>query len=180
MNTATATHVGLYVTCLIDLMRPSVGFASVRLLEAAGYQVDVPSTQTCCGQPAFNAGDLDGARKLAHNILNAFERFDYVVVPSGSCAAMLKVHLPQLFSDPGEKQRANAFSERVYELTQFLVVVAKVSQLQTTFNRRVAYHDSCSGKRELHISDEPRQLLRSIDGLLNGLTRNNPRPGKTT
>jgi len=91
--------VGLFVTCLVDLYRPSVGFAAVKLLEQAGCRVEVPSAQTCCGQPAYNNGDDEHARKLALQVLEAFEEFDYIVGPSGSCLGMIRCHYPELFAD---------------------------------------------------------------------------------
>ncbi len=158
-------HVGLYVTCLVDIMRPSVAFATIKILEAAGCRVSVPDTQTCCGQPAFNSGDLKSARALASTVFNTFEHFDYVVAPSGSCAAMLKVHLPTLFSDSEDKARATRFADRVFELTAFLVHLTGRAQLENAYVGRVAYHDGCSGKRELGLGEGPRQLLQTIDGL---------------
>ena len=160
-----AHHVGLYVSCLVDLMRPSVGFASVKLLETAGCQVTVPKTQTCCGQPAYNSGDVASARVLAQAVLEHFEQFDYVVVPSGSCAAMLKVHMPTLFANHKDQHRAVALAGRVFELTQFLVHVEKFDAVEATFRGKVAYHDGCSSLRELAIEAEPRQLLRKVSGV---------------
>ena len=158
-------HVGLYVTCLVDIMRPSVAFASIKVLEAAGCRVSVPEAQTCCGQPALNSGDLNTARALADNVLTTFEDFDYIVAPSGSCAAMLKVHLPTLYSTDEDKARATRFSDRVFELTSFLSHIAGGQKLKSSYTGRVAYHDGCSGKRELGLSQAPRQVLRAIDGL---------------
>ena len=139
-------RVGLFVTCLVDIMRPSVGFAAVRLLEAAGCDVEVPPAQTCCGQPAYNSGDRETARALALQTIAAFDGFDYVVAPSGSCAAMLKVHYPRLLADDAEAAaRAVSFAERVHELVSFLVDVRKLTAVPGTFSGRVAYHDGCSG-----------------------------------
>jgi L-lactate dehydrogenase complex protein LldE len=158
-------RVGLFVTCLVDLFRPSVGFASVRLLEAAGCDVFVPAAQTCCGQPAYNSGDRDAARALALQAIEAFEGFDYVVAPSGSCAAMLKVHYPRLLAeDPEAGLRARAFAERVQELVSFLVDVRKLEAVPGTFTGRVTYHDGCSGLRELGIKRQPRELLKRLAG----------------
>jgi L-lactate dehydrogenase complex protein LldE len=157
-------RVGLFVTCLVDILRPSVGFAAVRLLEAAGCDVVVP-LQTCCGQPAYNSGDRDTARALALQTIAAFEGFDYVVAPSGSCAAMLKVHYPRLLAGDAEASpRARAFAERVYELVSFLVDVRKLEAVPGTFSGRVTYHDGCSGLRELGIKRQPRELLERLKG----------------
>jgi L-lactate dehydrogenase complex protein LldE len=159
-------RVALFVTCLVDLMRPSVGFAAVRLLEAAGCAVDVPTAQTCCGQPAYNNGDCASARMLAKQTIAACEGFDYVVAPSGSCAAMLKLHYPRLFAgDAAMERRARAFAERVYELTSFLVDVRKLKAVPGRYSGRVACHDGCSGLRELGIARQPRALLAAVEGL---------------
>ena len=158
-------RVALFVTCLVDIVRPSVGFAAVRLLEAAGCDVFVPQAQTCCGQPAYNSGDRDAARALALQTIAAFAGFDYVVVPSGSCAAMLKVHYPRLLSDDAEAgARARGFAERVHELVSFLVDVRKLAAVPGTFAGRVTYHDGCSGLRELGIKRQPRELLAQLSG----------------
>jgi len=157
-------RVALFVTCLVDLHRPTVGFAAVRLLEQAGCQVEVPRAQTCCGQPAYNSGDRVTARDIAEGILDAFGSYDYVVVPSGSCGGMLKHHLPHLFDgDPNLRARADALAERTFELVTFLVDVMGVERLQTRhIGGSVTYHDGCSGLRELGIKEQPRRLLQSI------------------
>ncbi|HEY8245981.1 MAG TPA: (Fe-S)-binding protein [Hyphomicrobium sp.] len=163
---ARRPRVGLFVTCLVDLMRPSVGFAAVRLLEAAGCEVLVPRVQTCCGQPAYNSGDKCSAKSLALQTIAAFEGFDYVVAPSGSCAAMLKLHYPHLMSgDEDAGRRARAFAERVHELAAFLVDVRGMSTVPGAFVGRVTYHDGCSGLRELKIKQQPRRLLAAVEGL---------------
>lgn len=158
--------VGLFVTCLVDLFRPSVGFAAIKLLENAGARVEVPQSQTCCGQPAYNSGDRADAKAIARAAIEAFEHFDYVVAPSGSCAGMLRVHYPKLFADePDFTARANALAAKSYELTSFLVEVLKVESVQARLPGAVTYHDSCSSLRELHVRDAPRRLLKSIDNL---------------
>jgi L-lactate dehydrogenase complex protein LldE len=159
-------RVGLFVTCLVDVMRPSIGFAAVRLLEAAGCEVAVPAAQTCCGQPAYNGGDRESAKALALQTVEAFAGFDYVVAPSGSCAAMLKLHYPRLMAgDDGAERRARALAERIYELTSFLIDVRGLSTVPGTFAGRVTYHDGCSGLRELGIEHQPRALLDAVTGL---------------
>ncbi len=159
-------RVGLFVTCLVDLYRPTVGFAAIRLLEQAGCQVEVPRAQTCCGQPAYNTGDRATSRDLARGILDAFGGFDYVVVPSGSCGGMLREHLPHLFDDdPNLKARAAALAARSYELVAFLVDVRGVSVVDAAYAGTVTYHDSCAGLRELGVKDQPRRLLGSVAGL---------------
>lgn len=159
-------RVGLFVTCLVDLFRPSVGFASVKLIEDAGCTVEAPAAQTCCGQPAYNSGDRADARAIAQNVIRTFEDFDYVVAPSGSCAGMLKKHYPALFAeDRVWKAKADKFSSKVFELVSFLVDVMGVSAVDARFSGSVTYHDSCSGLRELGVSGQPRKLLSSVEGL---------------
>lgn len=158
-------RVGLFVTCLVDLMRPTVGFAAAKLIEASGCTVDVPSGQTCCGQPAYNSGQNATATDLARQTIKSFDGFDYVVAPSGSCAAMLKVHYPRLFADDREMQaEAAAFAGRVHELLSFLVNVRKMDRVAVSLKARAAYHDSCSGLRELGVKREPRRLLATVSG----------------
>jgi L-lactate dehydrogenase complex protein LldE len=158
-------RVGLFATCLVDLFRPSVGFAAVKLLEDAGCVVSVPS-QTCCGQPAFNSGDRRTARDLALQVMDAFANVDYIVAPSGSCGGMIAKHYPELFEDdPGLRARANAFAAKTHELVSFLVDVLKVESVKAAFPAKVAYHDSCSGLRELGVAKQPRKLLDSVEGV---------------
>jgi L-lactate dehydrogenase complex protein LldE len=158
-------RVGLFVTCLVDLMRPSVGFAAVKLLEAAGCIVEVPE-QTCCGQPAYNSGDRGTTRALAERTIESFRGYDYVVVPSGSCAGMIKVHFPELFSDdPNWLPKADDLAARTHELTSFLVDVLGITSVDATYEGTVTYHDSCSGLRELGVRSQPRLLLSSVKGL---------------
>lgn len=159
-------RVGLFVTCLVDLFRPSVGFAAVKLLEDAGCTVEVPEAQTCCGQPAFNSGDRATTEDLVRGLIDAFEGYDYVVAPSGSCAGMLRVHVPDLFeNDPALAARASEFAGRCHELVSFLVDVMGVKKVDVSLERNVTYHDSCAGLRELKIKRQPRRLLGSIDKL---------------
>jgi L-lactate dehydrogenase complex protein LldE len=163
---SAAPRVGLFVTCLVDLFRPSVGFASVKLLEDAGCTVEVPDVQTCCGQPAYNAGDRKDARSIAIGVLKAFEGYDYVIAPSGSCAGMIKVHYERLFSDDPERAvAARDLAARTWELTSFLADVLKVTALPARYDGTVAYHDSCSSLREMGVRDQPRALLTQIAGV---------------
>jgi L-lactate dehydrogenase complex protein LldE len=158
--------VGLFVTCLVDTMRPSVGFAAVKLLESAGCDVVVPAAQTCCGQPAFNSGDSGDTKPIARQVIDAFANVDYVVIPSGSCAGTIKVHYPELFAD--EPQMASAvkrLAERTWELTSFLEEVMKMRPDGEAYQGVATYHDSCSGLRELGIKAQPRALLASVSGL---------------
>lgn len=158
-------RVALFVTCLVDLFRPSVGFAALKLLEDAGCKVFVPG-QTCCGQPAYNSGDKALAKALARQVIDAFSAYDHVVAPSGSCAAMLAKHYPGLFADdPNLAARANQFAGKVHELASFLTDVLGIEEVAARFDRRVTFHDSCSGLRELGVAAQPRKLLASVDGL---------------
>ncbi len=159
-------RVGLFVTCLVDLMRPGIGFASLRLLESAGCDVFVPGSQTCCGQPAYNAGDSVAARGLALKWLEEFEACDYVVVPSGSCGGMIRVHYPELFpAEHALHPRIEAMAKKTYELTDFLVTVLGVSSVPGDFAGVITYHDCCSGLRELGVKAQPRCLLASMSGV---------------
>jgi len=154
------------VTCLVDLHRPTVGFAAIKLLEQAGCQVEVPRAQTCCGQPAFNSGDRTTARDIARGVLDAFSGYDYVVVPSGSCGGMIKHHLPHLFDDdPNLRARAEVLSERTFELVGFLTDVMGMTSVSASYPGIATYHDSCSGLREMGLKQQPRELLAGVAGL---------------
>ena len=123
-------RVALFVTCLVDLFRPSVGFAAIKLLEDAGCVVDVPVSQTCCGQPAWNSGDREDTREIAEQVITAFENYDYIVAPSGSCAGMLKIHYPEIFKGMGEwESRAIAFADKTHELVSFLTDIMGVEEV---------------------------------------------------
>ena len=159
-------RVGLLVTCLVDLFRPSVGFAAVALLEASGCTVEVPRAQTCCGQPAYNSGDRAAAKAIASQVIAAFAGYDYVVAPSGSCGGMLRVHYPELFADePTTLAQAQALAARTWELVSFLVDVRGMSGVAARWDKSATYHDGCSGLRELGVKAQPRQLLASVAGL---------------
>lgn len=165
VETRTGPRVGLFVTCLVDVFRPTVGFSAVKLLEDAGCTVEVPRGQTCCGQPAYNSGDRKTAGDLARQTIAAFEGFDHVVVPSGSCAGMIRKHYPLLLADdPAWAHRAQHLSARTHELVSFLVDVLGVSKVDARYDGTITYHDSCSGLRELGIKEQPRRLLASVEG----------------
>ena len=158
-------RVGLFVTCLVNLMRPRIGQATLRLLAAAGVEVRVPAEQSCCGQPNYNGGDLNAARTLARKLLREFDDCDYVVVPSGSCAGTIRVHYPQLFADTAELDAIASLAARTRELTEFLVDIAGFDTPPGRFDGTVTYHDSCSGLRELGIQRQPRALLARLPGV---------------
>ncbi len=159
-------RVGFFVTCLVDMMRPSVGFAAIELLEAGGAEVHVPAGQTCCGQPAYNSGDRADAKALAAKVIAEFEGCDYVVAPSGSCGGMIRTHYEELFDDdPALAKRARSLAERTFELTDFLVNVLKLEAVPGRFAGTITYHDSCAGLREMGVKDQPRALLAKVPGL---------------
>ena len=157
-------RVALMVTCLVDMIRPSVGFASVKLLEDAGCIVEVPE-QTCCGQPNYNSGDREGAVRLARGMIGALEGYDYAVVPSGSCAAMAVKDYPLIFAGTPEEAAARDLAARTHEIVSCLTDVMKVETVEAAFPAKVAYHDGCSGLRSLGIHAQPRKLLGSVAGL---------------
>jgi L-lactate dehydrogenase complex protein LldE len=158
-------RVGLFVTCLVDIIRPTIGFAAVKLLENADCTVVVPA-QTCCGQPAYNSGDRATAKALARQAIETFADCDYVVAPSGSCGGMLARHYPDLFAgEPEMAVKADRFAEKTHELVSFLVDVMRVEGVEARFDGTVAYHDSCAGLRELGVRVQPRRLLKSVKGL---------------
>jgi L-lactate dehydrogenase complex protein LldE len=159
-------RVALFVTCLVDFFRPTVGFASVKLLEQAGCAVEVPRAQTCCGQPAYNSGDRGDAKMIARQVLEAFAGYDYVVLPSGSCAGMVRQHYPEMFADEPELlPQAKELAARSWELVSFLVDVRHMREVAAEWPRIATYHDGCSGLRELGVKDQPRRLLATVAGL---------------
>jgi L-lactate dehydrogenase complex protein LldE len=163
---AEPARVALLVTCLVDLFRPSIGLAAVALLERAGCTVEVPRAQTCCGQPAYNSGARADAKAIARQVIAAFAGYDYVIAPSGSCAGMVKLHYPQLFADePETLAAAEELASRTYELVSFLVDIRGMSEVGARWDGSAAYHDACSGLRELGVKAQPRRLLASVAGL---------------
>lgn len=162
---APRPQVGLFITCLVDFFRPGIGFASVELLEQAGCQVTVPEAQSCCGQPAYNSGDLADTAGLARQVIENFAAFDYVVAPSGSCAGQIKKY-PDLFETGSAwRRRAEDLAGRTYEILSFLDEVMQIEPPRSDFSGRVTYHDSCSGLRQLGIKDQPRRLLSGSPAL---------------
>lgn len=162
----TKPTVGLFVTCLVDAMRPSIGFAAIKLLEDAGCTVEVPEAQTCCGQPGFNSGASDMARDIVKQVIEAFEPFDYVIVPSGSCAGMLKLHAADLFKDDATwAARHAALAGKTHEILSFLRDEMQYRPRNVSYDGVATYHDSCAGLRELNVHDQPRALLADVDQL---------------
>jgi len=159
-------RVGLFVTCLADLMRPSIGLATLKLLEQSGCEVVVPASQTCCGQPGYNSGDRVAAQVLARKVISEFDECDYVVVPSGSCSGMIKTHYAELLSETADgRAKAEWLAARTWELTDFLVKVVRIEEIDARFDGSITYHDSCAGLREMGVKDQPRELLSKVDGL---------------
>nr|WP_292978009.1 (Fe-S)-binding protein [Paracoccus sp. UBA5162] len=167
-------RVGLFVTCLVDAIRPSIGFSAIQLLEEAGCRVEVPQAQTCCGQPALNSGDERDSAALARQTIAAFDGFDHVVVPSGSCAGTIVHGYPDLLAkDPAWAPRAQAMAAKTHEITSFLVDVMGFHPKGRRLAATATYHDSCAGLRELGIAAQPRALLAEVEGLeMRGLEGN--------
>ena len=164
----SSPHVGLFITCLVDLFRPSIAWATIKLLKQSGCSVTVPQTQTCCGQPSYNSGANTQTRELAKKLINDFKEFDFIVVPSGSCSGMIRQHFLELFKDDVFwLEKATNISRKTYELTEFLIDVLDFKHVQKASRHcsKVTYHDSCSGLRESNIKDQPRKLLKQISGL---------------
>jgi L-lactate dehydrogenase complex protein LldE len=158
--------VSLFLTCIGDQLYPQVGMSVVRVLRRHGCTVDFPAAQMCCGQPAWNTGYPDEARKVARRLIETFAGADVVVSPSGSCCGMIKHYYETLFeNDAGLRREAEAFAGRVYEFTQFMVQVLRVDRLAASFPHKVTYHPSCHGARLLGIREEPLAVLRAIGDL---------------
>lgn len=159
-------RVSFFATCLVDMFFPEVGLSAVALLEQHGARVDFPMAQTCCGQPAWNSGYKDETKAMALQYLKAFTDSEYIVTPSGSCAAMVRGFYPELFADqPTLQKEAEAVAARTYELSEFLVRVMGLRDLGAAFQGKVAYHASCHMTRELGVKQEPLQLLKRVKGV---------------
>jgi L-lactate dehydrogenase complex protein LldE len=159
-------RIALFITCLADQFFPQVGECVVKILRRLDVDVTFNQQQTCCGQPAFNTGFRDEARSVASRVLDLFDDADYVVAPSGSCSAMVRVFYSELFEDSPELLRkCRELQKRLFEFSEFLVKVLKVEDLGARFGHRVTYHDSCHLLRELGVDDAPRKLLRNVRGL---------------
>src|SRR5436190_10097142 len=163
---AIIMRVGFFVTCLVDLVRPAVGFAAIKLLKSGGADVYVPPMQTCCGQPAYNSGDRSNAIALARKVVGEFEDCDYLVAPSGSCSGMIKTHYGELFhGDAAMAARVAKLAAKTYELTDFLVNVLEVNAPVGQYKGKITYHDSCAGLREMGVKAQPRALLAAMPGV---------------
>ena len=165
MVSASEVNASLFVTCVIDQLFPEVGAATLRVLRRQGVKVDFPGDQTCCGQPLFNSGFVGRTRTLAKRVLKSFSNAQYVVVPSGSCATMIRVFYPELFhGDPEYEKQAQSMAEKTYEFSQFLVSVLGVTDVGATFDKKIVYHPSCHLLRELGVSVEPKALIGAVRG----------------
>ena len=157
--------VTLFIPCFIDQVMPEVGISTVKVLEALGLEIDYPTQQTCCGQPAFNSGAWDQARDAARHAIGVFEKAEIIVTPSGSCGAMMKVFYPELFKDTAEYKDACVLAGKVWEFSQFLVNKLRVTDVGASFDGKATFHDGCHSLREMGARNEPRELLKNVKGL---------------
>ena len=158
-------NVQLFIPCFIDQLYPDVGMNTVKILEKLGCKVNYNPQQTCCGQPAYNAGYMNEARAVSEKFMEDFSGNDYIVAPSGSCIGYVRESIPEMFVNSTYQQEAKKVSKRSYELSEFLIDVLKVEDIGATFNAKVTYHDSCEALRECGIKDGPRRLLSNVKGL---------------
>jgi L-lactate dehydrogenase complex protein LldE len=158
-------RVALFIPCFVDQLTPEVGLDVVRVLRRLGYDVDFPQAQTCCGQPAFNSGYWNDARPVAERFLDVFGSAEVIVCPSGSCTTMVRNFYPQLLADSPSRDKALEVARKLFEFSEFLIKVAKATDLGASFPHRVTYHDACHALRELGLKQGPRELLRHVRGL---------------
>jgi len=158
-------RISLFVPCLVDQFFPQIAVSTVRILRRLGVEVDYPEAQTCCGQPAFNMGYHDEAKKLAERFIAIFSEAEYIVTPSGSCGSMVRVFYPTLPVREELEKPLEHVRNRTYELSEFLVNILKVTDVGAAFSGRVTYHDSCHLLRELKVKDPPRVLLKNVKGV---------------
>jgi L-lactate dehydrogenase complex protein LldE len=157
--------VALFIPCFVDQLTPEVGLDMVRVLRRLGYELEFPEEQTCCGQPAFNTGYWNDARPVAERFIQIFRKAETIICPSGSCTTMVRNFYPELLAGTPLCEEAIQVGQRVFEFSEFLVKVAKVTDVGASFPHRVAIHDSCHALRELHLKQESRELLRHVRGL---------------
>jgi L-lactate dehydrogenase complex protein LldE len=166
MDLNTPSSVTLFIPCLMDFLYPQAAQDLVVLLRKCGFRVEYPQEQTCCGQPAFNQGYFEVARKLARRFLDIFESAECIVCPSGSCTAMVRKHYPELLlAEPVWLEKAQAVGEKIFEVSQFLTSFVAPEKIRARFQGKVTYHDSCHSARGLGIYEEPRRLLSQVKGL---------------
>ena len=158
-------NVQLFIPCFVDQLYPQTAFNMVKVLEKAGCKVFYNTNQTCCGQPAFNAGFCDESRAVALKFLNDFDNADYVVAPSASCVGFIRNYYPELFEKNINQNKIRSLAKRTYEFSEFLIDILKIENFGATFNGKITYHDSCAALRECKIKDGPRRLLKNVKGL---------------
>lgn len=157
--------VDLFIPCFIDQFYPETAFNTIKVLEKAGCTVQYNPNQTCCGQPSFNSGDVKETKKLAKKFLNDFDGENYIVSPGGSCTGFIKNYYENIFTEDAEKSKSISLKNRIFDITDFLVNILKISDLNSTFPHKVTFHDSCSALREYGLKNEPRLLLSHVKGL---------------
>jgi L-lactate dehydrogenase complex protein LldE len=157
--------VALFIPCFVDQLMPQVGLDTVKVLRRAGWSVEFPEDQTCCGQPAFNSGFFRDAKPCAERFIRVFAPYQHIVCPSGSCTAMVRKEYPDLLKGTKVESQVDGVVSRVYELSEFLVTIAGVTDVGSRFPHSVTYHASCHATRLLNIREEPRMLLRNVKGL---------------
>lgn len=157
--------ISLFIPCFIDQLTPSVGISVVRIFEKLGHQVEFDESIVCCGQPAFNTGCWDAARSIAVRVVERLQNAEVVVIPSGSCGAMIRVFYPEIFKDRPEQAAAQSLAQKTFEFSEFLVDRLGVTDLGSRFPAKVTFHDGCHGLRELHLKHQSRQLLKHVKGL---------------
>jgi L-lactate dehydrogenase complex protein LldE len=157
--------VQLFIPCFVDQLYPKTGFSMVKVLEKAGCEVDYNTNQTCCGQPAFNAGFLDESRSVASKFLKDFDGADYIVAPSASCVGFVRNYYPQLFDNSSSHNKVKGIGKRIFEFTEFLTEILHIENYGASLNAKATYHDSCAALRECKIKEGPRKLLSHVKGL---------------
>jgi L-lactate dehydrogenase complex protein LldE len=158
-------RVQIFIPCFVDQLYPQTAFNMVKVLEKLGCEVEYNSNQTCCGQPAFNAGFRAEAKEVCTKFVNDFAGSDYIVSPSASCTGFVRNYYPGLFDNSSYHNDIKALQKRTFEFSEFLVKVLKVDDIGASFHAKATYHDSCAGLRECGIKQEPRQLLSKVKGL---------------
>lgn len=158
-------RVQLFIPCFIDQLYPETAFNMVKVLEKTTCEVNYNTNQTCCGQPAFNAGFWDEAREVAAKFIKDFDNTDYIVAPSASCVGMVKNYYSKLFADSNLHNQVKTLSGRIFEFTSFLTDILKIEHYGAELNGKATYHDSCAALRECNIKQGPRRLLNNVKGL---------------
>ena len=158
-------NVHVFIPCFIDQLYPTAGFNTIKVLEKAGCKVTYNQDQTCCGQPAFNAGYWGESREVCNKFINDFSGADHIVVPSASCTGFIKNYYSKIYDNASNQKDIKGLQDKVYELSDFLVNVLNIQDLGAQFDGVATYHDSCAALRECKVKNEPRQLLEKVKGL---------------